>query len=404
MYQKRELSERDCYRKHKPPLPSITNICVIYEIHEDAEQPYIVMEYVDGSTIRTKLESGPFRIDDAIRYGIQIGEALHEAHSKGIVHRDIKADNIIINSKGQAKVMDFGLAKLKGSMKLTRASRTVGTLAYMAPEQIQGGEVDSRSDIFAFAVLFFEMLTGKLPFRGEHEAAMVYSIVNEDPEPIQKYVPDISGEIIHTLGKALEKNPEDRYHTIQDMVVDLRRSKKDSTRVGRLSSMNEKVSHPETVTERTEGRSGNRKIRIGLGVIAVTAIVGTLYYFFVANDLSSSLPPMKTMRLTSYPGEERDPALSPDGKSIAFSWNGQQQDNFDIYVKLVDAGVPVRLTTNALIDNRPVWSRDGRFIAFVRELVDQPGSKPREISLSPPLVGGNRELVGIIRACLNIHR
>ena len=184
------------------------NICVIFEINDDAEQPYIVMEYVDGSTIRTKLENGPFKLDDAVKYGIQIGEALNEAHSKGIVHRDIKADNIIINSKGQAKVMDFGLAKLKGSMKLTRTSSTVGTLGYMAPEQIQGGEVDTRSDIFAFAVLFFEMLTGKLPFRGEHEAAMIYSIVNEDPEPIQKYLPEISGEIVHILGKGFSGQPE----------------------------------------------------------------------------------------------------------------------------------------------------------------------------------------------------
>src|SRR6185436_17074532 len=119
---------------------------------------------------------------EAVQYAIQIGEALEEAHSKSIVHRDIKADNIMVNKKNQIKVMDFGLAKLKGSLKLTKATSTVGTLGYMSPEQIQGGEADARSDLFSFVVVLFEMLTGRLPFRGEHEAALVYSIVNEEPE------------------------------------------------------------------------------------------------------------------------------------------------------------------------------------------------------------------------------
>ena len=124
------------------------NVCVIHDIQEEKGQQFIVMEYVDGVTLRKKFESKPLTVNEAITYAIQIGEALKEAHSQGIVHRDIKSDNIMINSKNQVKVMDFGLAKLKGSLKLTKTSSTVGTLAYMAPEQIQGGEVDARSDIF----------------------------------------------------------------------------------------------------------------------------------------------------------------------------------------------------------------------------------------------------------------
>ncbi len=276
--------ERDRFLQEAQAAAAINqpNICVIYEINDSGEQPYIAMEYVDGATIRTKLESGPMKMDDAIKYGIQIGEALHEAHSKGIVHRDIKADNIIINSKGQAKVMDFGLAKLKGSLKLTRTSSTVGTLGYMAPEQIQGGEVDSRSDIFAFAVLFFEMLTGRLPFRGEHEAAMVYSIVNEDPVPIQKYLPEINPEIVHTLDKALEKDPENRYQSIQEMVVDLRRSKKDSTRVSLAS---QKIQRPEQsrsnipapVMEQPKSNWLSKKYLIAVGSAAILIIA--LFFF-----------------------------------------------------------------------------------------------------------------------------
>ena len=166
-----------------------------------------MMEFVEGATIRETFQKGLIKIDTAIDYAIQIAEALEEAHSKGIVHRDIKADNIMINSKNQIKVMDFGLAKLKGSLKLTRTSSTVGTLAYMAPEQMQGGDVDPRSDIFSFGVLFFEMLSGRLPFRGEHEAAMMYSIINEDPENIQKYLPDAPAELSFLLKTALEKIP-----------------------------------------------------------------------------------------------------------------------------------------------------------------------------------------------------
>src|SRR5204863_4737910 len=135
---------------------------------------------------------------------IQIGDALEDAHTKGIVHRDIKCENIMINSKNMIKVMDFGLAKLKGSLKLTKTSSTVGTLAYMAPEQIQGAEVDGRSDIFSFGIVMFEMLTGKTPFRGEHDAAMMYSIVNEEPESALKFRPELSPEIDRIIKRALE--------------------------------------------------------------------------------------------------------------------------------------------------------------------------------------------------------
>jgi eukaryotic-like serine/threonine-protein kinase len=217
------------------------NICTIYGVEEGDSKMFIVMEYVDGGTLHDRL---PFaRPDDAISTAIQIGEALQEAHSKGIVHRDIKADNIMLTSKGQVKVMDFGLAKLRGSLKLTRSSSTVGTLAYMAPEQIQGGEVDARSDIFAFGVLLFEMLTGTLPFRGEHEAAMMYSILNEEPSSIRNHKPDISSACERILEKALEKNPEERYQSAADMVADLKRWKRDTTGVHRPTT--QQVQKPE---------------------------------------------------------------------------------------------------------------------------------------------------------------
>jgi serine/threonine protein kinase/tetratricopeptide (TPR) repeat protein len=209
------------------------NVCTIYDIKEHETLHFIVMEYVEGLTIRKKISGGPVALDGVLRYGLQIADALQEAHARGIVHRDIKADNIMVNAKDQVKVMDFGLAKLKGSLKLTKSSSTVGTLAYMAPEQIQGGEVDARSDIFSFGVVLFEMLTARTPFRGEHEAAMMYSILNEEAERLDKYLPDAPPELLHVMSRALEKDPADRYQSIQEMAIDLRRMKKESSRVSR---------------------------------------------------------------------------------------------------------------------------------------------------------------------------
>jgi serine/threonine protein kinase/tetratricopeptide (TPR) repeat protein len=205
------------------------NVCVIHDIQEYQGQQFIVMEYVDGRTLRQLVPLQ--KTQTAIDYAIQIGDALQEAHSKGIIHRDVKTDNIMVNSKNQIKVMDFGLAKLKGSLKLTKTSSTVGTLGYMAPEQIQGEPVDARSDVFSFGAVLYEMLTGHLPFRGEHEAAVIYSILNEEPMPVQNFLRDVSPELIHILTRALEKDREDRYQTMHDMVIDLRRLKKQTSRV-----------------------------------------------------------------------------------------------------------------------------------------------------------------------------
>ncbi|MBI3111403.1 MAG: protein kinase [Ignavibacteriales bacterium] len=233
------------------------NICTIYGVDEHGGHVFISMEFVEGGTLGDKI---PFaKINDAVMIAIQIGEALQEAHAKGIVHRDVKSDNIMLTSRGQAKVMDFGLAKLKGSLKLTRTSSTVGTLGYMAPEQIQGGEADHRSDIFSFGVLLFEMLTGKLPFRGEHEAAMVYSIVNEEPDSLTKYLPDASSELMHILGRALEKDPEDRYQTAHDMVIDLRRLRKESGKVFRSAVQEQPVAVPASGEPSTPPPSTTRQ-------------------------------------------------------------------------------------------------------------------------------------------------
>ena len=252
------------------------NVCTIYDIAEHGGEQFIVMEYVDGKTLRERAAEGRMHTSDCVGYAIQIGEALQEAHSKGIVHRDVKTDNIMVNSKNQIKVMDFGLAKLKGSLKLTKTSSTVGTLGYMAPEQIQGGPVDARSDIFSFGVVLYEMLAGRLPFRGEHEAAMIYSIVNEEPMPIQNFLPDVSSELIHVLTRALEKDPEDRYQTVHDMVIDLRRLKKQTSRVSGILPF-------QSPSERLPS-SRKRLALIAAGSIVLLTLVVCAYFLWFRNE------------------------------------------------------------------------------------------------------------------------
>lgn len=372
------------------------NICIVYAIEEDKGQQFIVMEYVDGITLSGKIEQSPLKMKDAISYAIQIGEALQEAHSNGIVHRDIKTENIMVNTKNQIKVMDFGLAKLKGSIKLTKTSSTVGTLAYMAPEQIQGGKVDARSDIFSFGVVLFEMLTGLLPFPGEHDASVMYSIMNEEPEPLQKYIPDANSDLIHIMNRILEKDPEDRYQSMKDIVIELRRINK---RTGSVSRKTISYSPPLTkelrVKEDVQKEAGpsRKKLWLITGSLAVIIILAALSYFLFIKNSGVTLPPMKTVNFTSYSGIESNPAFSPDGKSIAFRWNGVNQDNTDIYVKLIGAGSPLRLTNDPGNEHNPAWSPDGRYIAFRRW-----GEDGCSYYIIPSLGGDERKIASVKNA------
>ncbi len=263
------------------------NVCTIYGIDEIDGRQFIAMELVDGTTLRDKVSlahgaiASSLTIKQVVDYGIQIAEALQEAHSKGIIHRDIKSENIMVNSKNQIKVMDFGLAKLKGSLNLTRTSSTIGTLAYMSPEQIQGTEADARSDIFSFGVVLFEMTTGKMPFRGEHDAAIMYSIVNEGPEDASKYRDDIPAELLHILNKSLEKDPEDRYQSMTEAVVDLRRLKKESTRVTRMQNAPplDPRAHPKGAVSAPQSGSGMLTNKTLAAIGAVAALIAVFFLF-----------------------------------------------------------------------------------------------------------------------------
>ncbi|MDP3025144.1 MAG: protein kinase [candidate division Zixibacteria bacterium] len=202
------------------------NVTTIYGIEESSEGLFIAMEYIEGRTLKQTIEKETLSIKKVLDIGIQVCEGLTAAHKKEIVHRDIKSDNIMVTKDGLAKIMDFGLAKLKGATKLTQTGSTLGTLAYMSPEQAQGEEVEHRSDIFSFGVVLYELLTGKLPFEGEHQAAIIYSIINEDPQPIARFNNQVSAKLEDMVFKALAKDREERYQHADELLADLRREKK----------------------------------------------------------------------------------------------------------------------------------------------------------------------------------
>lgn len=193
------------------------NICTIHNIDEDEGNQFIVMEYIDGETLRAKIDAGDLALETVLDYAMRIADAIAEAHQNDIIHRDIKPGNIMIDVKDRVKVMDFGLARLTGAMDLTKTGCILGTVPYMSPEQILGKPVDHRSDLFSLGIVLYEMLTGQKPFRGEHEAAMTYAIVNEEHAPISRYLPEAPDELVRFFEKVLAKKPEERFDSASEV-------------------------------------------------------------------------------------------------------------------------------------------------------------------------------------------
>jgi len=198
------------------------NICTVYEFDEAEEKTFISMAYVEGQSLRKKVESGPLELDEALRIALQVAQGLQIAHKKGVVHRDIKSANIMVTEDNQAKIMDFGLARMTGGTLITQEGMTMGTIAYMSPEQARGEAVDQRTDIWSFGVVLYEMLSSQLPFKGDKDQAVVYSILNEKPELITNINPEIPGSLEEVVAKALEKNPSDRYQRVEELLDDLK--------------------------------------------------------------------------------------------------------------------------------------------------------------------------------------
>ena len=217
-----ELRERFLIEAQAAAALAHPDICVIHEVGESGEHPYIAMEFVEGQTLRDMLRRGPLKPGEALNIAMQVAGGLGEAHGKGIVHRDIKSANIMVTAKGQAKIMDFGLAKLRGGSSLTKSQTTLGTVAYMSPEQAQGGEVDGRTDLWSLGVVLYEMLTGELPFRGDRDLSIIHSIIHEEPKPIKPRKPPVPAGLQQVVARALKKKIEARYDSAEKMLKDLK--------------------------------------------------------------------------------------------------------------------------------------------------------------------------------------
>ena len=216
-----DLKERFLIEAQAAAALSHPNICTIYEVGESEDRPYIAMEFVEGETLRDRIRKGPLEPGEAVGLVDQVAAGLSEAHGKDIIHRDIKSANIMVTAKGRAKVMDFGLAKLRGGSSLIKSQTTLGTVAYMSPEQARGESLDQRTDIWSLGVVLYELLAGKLPFQGDHDQTVIYSILHREPEPLTKLRPGLAPELDHVVGQALTKKAVDRYKSMEELREDL---------------------------------------------------------------------------------------------------------------------------------------------------------------------------------------
>jgi serine/threonine protein kinase len=356
------------------------HICTVYDIGEADGQPYLVMEHLEGETLKHRLVNGPLPTGEALKLAVQIADALQEAHQKGIIHRDIKPANIFVTERGDAKVLDFGLAKQLGkraedeedlSTKLTRAGSTLGTLNYMSPEQVKGQVLDPRTDIFSVGVVLYEMLTGLNPFRRDAYGETASCILKEDPPPLSHYVDDVPEALQHILRKMLAKDPKRRAQTMHEVQNDLEQLLEESGRTGIASA------------ERSSSW-----LPLAAVVLLIVVTVASAYWFLSSSTTDLPLAALEAVPLTSYPGLEKQPTFSPDGNQIAFVWDGEKRDNVDIYLKTVGPGQPVRLTTDPISDFSPSWSPNGLQIAFLRSR----GGDRAELILVPPTGGTERKV------------
>ena len=344
------------------------------------------MAFVAGRTVKDKISDRPLKLDEVIDIASQTAEGLKAAHRKGVVHRDIKPANLMLTEEGQAKIMDFGLAQLAEQSRLTKTTTILGTPAYMSPEQTRRKPTDRRTDVWSLGVVIYEMVTGRLPFAGERQEAVLYAIGNEDPEPITALRAGLPIELDFMVGKALAKDAADRYQHVEEMIVDLRALERRTESGGAKPT-----GRPVTAASwESPARARRRRLAWAAAAAAVVLTIGGAAAWNLLRTTEPTLEPMRTVPLTSYPGYEGAASFSPDGNQVAFAWTGGDTESFDIYIKLIGPGPPLRLTTHPDWDSTPAWSPDGRHIAFLRGRTE--AGKKMGLYLIPALGGTERKL------------
>lgn len=350
------------------------NICTVYEIGEtDAGDPFISMAYVEGETLKDRIARGPLPLADAIDFAVDIANGLAHAHKNGIVHRDIKPANLIVTTEGDVKIVDFGLARHREATRLTREGATPGTVAYMSPEQIQGQEVDGRTDIWALGVVLYETITGRLPFLGESEQSRIWSILNRDPEPLTALRAGVPLALEPVIAKALAKDPSSRYQHAEELPVDLRAALEPAAR-------------PIPFIGRSGQRApGRRAALVGLASLAVGVVLGGLIPRLIAPEpaplvhLTAMLPAGQLLSEGS-----RRIAISPDGARFVYTARSGGRDQ--LWVRSLDSQESTAIpgTDNA---RDPFFSPDGRSVGYFADRslfkVSLDGGGPQKIADAP---------------------
>jgi serine/threonine protein kinase len=360
------------------------NIVALFDIGNYEDHDFLVMELVRGKTLDQLRGNRGFPARDALHYAIPIADALARAHVIGILHRDLKPSNIMLTEDGVPKILDFGLAKLTehDTISENEATRTanahlpisepgsiVGTAAYMSPEQAEGKRLDARSDIFSFGAVLYEMVTGRRAFRGDSTASTMAAVLREEPDPPSKLAPQIPRELERIIQRCLRKDPTRRFHTMQDVKIELEEVREES----------ESGIRPQQAPAQ-----GKRRWRV---YATASVVVGILLAAWLWRKEREPPPPTQPVPLTAYEGDELWPDFSPDGNQVVFSWNGGPDGKFHIYVKLVGAANHLQLTSGNGDDTFPAWSPDGRWIAFQRS--DPSGTHTLLVS---PLGGPERRV------------